>query len=237
MKVLHISTFERAGGAAIAASRLHEGCASSDTSRLSRARLGRGQPVPGTIGLAGLECPRSVRLPSISSTTTRFQRYALRVSTICSPVICRRATSRRSMSCSRQTSSMSIGPRACFQRRRSGRCRTLASQLSGRCMTRRRSPVVATTRATAAAMRPTATMPSSPADAAHLPALVLDVKRQWLDAARLTVVTPSAWLASCARASSLLRDADVRVIPIQSSSCFVPERVGADARARLQLPT
>jgi glycosyltransferase involved in cell wall biosynthesis len=72
--------------------------------------------------------------------------------------------------------------------------------------------------------------------AAHAPALVLRHKREWLQPATLDVVCPSGWLANRARASALLRDAAIHTIPncVPVEAMQAPSR--ADARAALGVP-
>jgi glycosyltransferase involved in cell wall biosynthesis len=53
---------------------------------------------------------------------------------------------------------------------------------------------------------------------------------------RLVVVSPSKWLADCARASSLMRDADVRVIPYGINISNFQPRSKAECRRKLGLP-
>ena len=238
MKILHISTFERAGGAAIAASRLHEGLRElgHESMLLVRERDAAG-PVPGTIALTDLDCPE-IGSPEISRlyyhafSTSRAEGVDYLFS---SDLPTRDFTS---LDIVRQADAINV--------------HWVAGMLSTPAIRRMQDlgkPVVWTLHDQAAftggchysgACSGYETgcrrCPHLRSDAADLPGLALDAKRQWLDVTRLTVVTPSAWLAACARGSLLLRDADVHVIPYSLSVGAFQRVSRADARNRLNLP-
>jgi glycosyltransferase involved in cell wall biosynthesis/GT2 family glycosyltransferase len=71
---------------------------------------------------------------------------------------------------------------------------------------------------------------------APIAAITLEQKRRWLDSSRLHVVTPSHWLADCARRSSLLGSADIRTIANAVPVAALQSISRQDARRRLVLP-
>ena len=69
-----------------------------------------------------------------------------------------------------------------------------------------------------------------------VPSLLLEHKREWLDVARLTVVCPSEWLAACARRSLLLGNARVHTIPNGVPVSTYQRLSREEARKRFALP-
>jgi len=73
-------------------------------------------------------------------------------------------------------------------------------------------------------------------DPFHLPKAVLDDKLALLHAANLTIVTPSRWLAACARESKVFNGLRIEVIPYSlETDVFIPI-AKAEARKALNLP-
>ncbi|HEX5108980.1 MAG TPA: glycosyltransferase [Vicinamibacterales bacterium] len=238
MKIVHVSTSERDGGAAIAASRLH--CAlralGQDSVFLVRDRT-PGDPVEHVISLNELECA-ALGDPALDRVTyAAYQQYrtpgADRLFSTDLPT--------RNFSCLglvREADVINVHWTA-----------GMMSVPAVRLVQDLGKPVVWTlhdqrvftggchySNSCRQYEHDCSGCPGLIHEAQHIPPLLLRHKQQWLDTSRLTVVCPSSWLANCARNSTLLRGAIVETIPygLPVSRYQTPSRL--DARMRLGLP-
>jgi glycosyltransferase involved in cell wall biosynthesis len=238
VKIVHVSTFERAGGAAIAASRLHIGLrALGHESTLLVRDATADDHAPDTIVLGGDICgpigsptllnilystferrrlPGSDRLFSTDLPTRALAEHpAIKTADV---VNIHWVSGFTSVPAIRAVQDLgkpvvwTLHDQAAF----TGGC-----HYSGGCVRFERG------------CEP---CPELRHDAQHVPGLLLRHKRRWLDSARLTVVCPSEWLAALARRSVLLQGAQVETIPYSVPVALyqLPDR--AAARASLGLP-
>jgi len=238
MKIVHVSTFERDGGAAIAASRLHAALRAlgHQSVLLVRDRT-PGDSVDHVEVLDGHDCP-SLSDPALAHVMyAAYERYRapgvdrpfstdLPTRSFSGPGLVRDADivnvhwASGMMSVPAIRAVQDLGTPVVWtlhdQHAFTGGC-----HYSGSCRQFEHD---------------CSSCPCLASEAQHLPPLVLRHKQQWLDTGRLTVVCPSAWLADRARSSALLRGATVQTIPngVPVSSYQAPSRL--DARQQLGLP-
>jgi glycosyltransferase involved in cell wall biosynthesis len=237
MRILHISTFERSGGAAIAASRLHLGLRAlgHDSTLLVRDRTAN-DPVDATVRLPDACGSRSdATLDAVLyATYTRSLRTGVdRLFSTGLPT--------------RDVASLPLVQEADVVNVHwaSG----LLSAAAARALQDLGKPLVWTLHdqalftggchysgACEEFIRSCGSCRYLADDASHVPALLLRHKQWWLDTARLTVVCPSDWLSRRARASALLRGVRVETIPNGLPVDVYQRASRGDARRALSLP-
>jgi glycosyltransferase involved in cell wall biosynthesis len=238
MKVLHVSTFERAGGAAIAASRLHLGLRARgvDSTLLVRDTT-PDDPVPKTLHLDESTCGTMGDPRLLAVLYTTYER-GLR------PGVDRR------FSTDLPTRALSTHPAVMAADIVNVHwVADLMSVPALRAVQDVGTPVVWTLHDQAAFTGgchysgpcrgfelACEACPDLRAEAQHVPGLVLRHKRRWIDPARLTVVCPSEWLAGLARRSALLDGATVETIPNGVPVAVYQRPRREAARAALGLP-
>jgi glycosyltransferase involved in cell wall biosynthesis len=237
MKVVHVSTFERAGGAAIAASRLHEALRASghDSTMLVRERA-VDTTDPKAAAVVDDGCPDA---DDIALAATLYRIYgrlrAAGADGLLTGDFPTRQLSRHTVV--READVINVHwASGLLSSRDLGGIQELGA------------PIVWTLHDQAAFTggchysgpcrgyeRDCAACPQLRPEAMHVPSLVLRHKRGWLDPSRLVVVSPSRWLAGCARQSALLAAARIETIPNGVPVDLFQRPARSAARARFGL--